>query len=88
MDFNTDSLLKNIQEKLSHEFGEKLMFFGLQGSYARHEETDKSDIDFVIILTELTFEDIKNYKKIIEKYPFKEKFCGFLSGIMLLLSPH
>ena len=81
MDFNTDSLLKNIKEELSHEFGEKLMFFGLQGSYARHEETDKSDIDFVIILTELTFEDIKNYKKIIEKYPFKEKFCGFLSGI-------
>lgn len=80
MDFNTDFLLKDIHEKLFAAFGEKLLFLGLQGSYARHEETDFSDIDFVVILNELTFEDIKNYKKIIETYPFKEKFCGFLSG--------
>lgn len=37
-------------QKLEETFGERVWFVGLQGSYSRGEETEKSDIDMVVIL--------------------------------------
>lgn len=75
-----NNLLEKLKDKLTDIFGEKLLFFGLQGSYARGEATANSDIDLVVILDKLTFEDLKTYKNILDEFPEKEKFCGFISG--------
>ncbi len=68
--------LKILQER----FGKRLLFVGLQGSYNRGEATPDSDIDLVVVLDELQFKDLKIYRSIIERLPYKEKACGFISG--------
>ncbi len=66
--------------RLNEVFGERVWFAGLQGSRARGEATDTSDIDTVVILDELTMEDIGIYNKMLDTLPDRELICGFLSG--------
>lgn len=80
MAFNIKKWLNIAIEKLQQTFDEKLLFVGLQGSYNRGEATPESDIDLVVILEELNFENLKQYRKIIDKMPNKEMACGFISG--------
>ena len=80
MSFDVDIWLDTTIEKLQEKFSQNLLFVGLQGSYNRGEATDSSDIDLVVILENLTFEDLKNYRLIIDSMPHKEKACGFISG--------
>lgn len=65
---------------LDDTFKERIYFVGLQGSYARGEATDKSDIDMVVILDELSADDIKIYNSMLDTLPHRELICGFLSG--------
>ena len=67
-------------------FGDRLQFVGLQGSYARGEATETSDIDLVVILDELSHDDIRKYNALIDKMPQRELTCGFLSGKKELLN--
>lgn len=71
-----DVFLYNLKE----EFGERIWFVGLQGSYARDEATEKSDIDIVVILDEISIIDIKKYNKLLDKLPNRDFICGFISG--------
>ena len=66
--------------KLEETFGERVRFVGLQGSYGRGEATEKSDIDTVVILDELSASDIKVYNDMLDTLPEWELICGFLSG--------
>ena len=72
----TDKFLKALDEV----FHNRIYFVGLQGSYSRGEATDKSDIDMVVILDELSAEDIKTYNEMLDTLPNRELICGFLSG--------
>ena len=65
---------------LRETFGGRVWFAGLQGSYARDEATDSSDIDLVVILDELTAEDIASYDAMLDSLDHRELVCGFLSG--------
>ena len=80
MSFDVDIWLDTTIEKLQEKFSQNLLFVGLQGSYNRGEATESSDIDLVVILENLTFEDLKRYRLIIDSLPHKEKACGFISG--------
>ena len=80
MDFDINNWLNIALEKLQEKFAEKLLFVGLQGSYNRNEATESSDIDLVVVLDNLTFDDLKTYRFIIDNMPSKEKACGFISG--------
>lgn len=80
MVFNVDNWLNNILEKLKEAFAERLLFAGLQGSFNRGEATPQSDIDLVVILDVVKFDDLKKYRHIIDSMPHKEKACGFISG--------
>ena len=71
-----DSFLQALQAT----FGERVWFVGLQGSYARGEATDKSDIDPVVILDTLTSADIQTYGAMLDSLHHRELVCGFLSG--------
>jgi len=80
MDFDIGYWLNLAVERLNENFGGRLLFVGLQGSYSRGEATENSDIDLVVILDVLNFEDLKLYRKIMTEIPYSEKACGFISG--------
>lgn len=65
---------------LEHTFGNRIWFVGLQGSYARGEATENSDIDIVVILDTLLASDIQAYHKMLDTLPNRPLICGFLSG--------
>ena len=67
-------------QKLNEVFASRAWFVGLQGSYGRGEATETSDIDVVVILDELSAEDIQAYNDILDTLPHRELICGFLSG--------
>ena len=80
MDFNITIWLNELEEKLKETFKNNLLYIGLQGSYARGEADNNSDIDVVVILDRLSIRDLQAYKFIINTMPHKEKSCGFISG--------
>ena len=61
-------------------FGNRVWFVGLQGSFARGEATETSDIDMVVILDELSVSDVATYNAMLDTLPHRELICGFLSG--------
>ena len=65
---------------LTETFGERVWFVGLQGSYGRNEATDSSDIDVVVILDELSADDVGVYNAMLDTLPHRELACGFISG--------
>ncbi|MEA5051757.1 MAG: nucleotidyltransferase domain-containing protein [Oscillospiraceae bacterium] len=67
-------------ERLDAAFGARVRFAGLQGSYARGEATEDSDIDLVVILDELSPADIRAYGGLLDAMPDRRRACGFLSG--------
>ncbi len=67
-------------QALTENFGERVWFVGLQGSYARGEATESSDIDTVVILDELSALDIQKYNAMLDTLPNRDLICGFLSG--------
>ena len=73
--------MQNFLQTLNGAFDEnRVLFVGLQGSYGRVEATETSDIDVVVILDELSAEDIKSYNAMLDTLPHRELICGFLSG--------
>ena len=71
-----DCFMKSIHEN----FENRVWFVGLQGSYGRGEATETSDIDVVVILDELSADDIQTYHNMLDTLPHRERICGFLSG--------
>ncbi len=65
---------------LNDQFGDRVWFVGLQGSFARGEATENSDIDMVVILDELSASDVATYNTMLDTLPHRELICGFLSG--------
>lgn len=80
MTININEWLNLAIEKLQKAFQERLLFVGLQGSYNRGEASSESDIDLVVIVDEMSFQDLKDYREMIGKMPHKELACGFISG--------
>lgn len=76
---------KTLTEKLLAAFGDRVVFIGLQGSRGRGEARPSSDIDMVVVLNEMTFEDLSAYGALLESMPEKELACGFISGKKELL---
>ena len=72
--------MDNFLKALNDYFGNRVWFVGLQGSYGRGEAAEKSDIDVVVILDELSAMDIQNYNNMLDTLPHRELICGFLSG--------
>ena len=67
-------------QTLNKTFANRVWFVGLQGSYARGEATETSDIDIVVILDELSAMDIRTYNAMLDTLSNRELICGFLSG--------
>lgn len=73
-------------QALENTFPERIWFVGLQGSYSRAEATETSDIDIVVVLDELTAQDVQIYGAMLDTLPHRELICGFLSGKQEILN--
>jgi predicted nucleotidyltransferase len=81
MQININFWVQEYLSKLKSLFGSRLVFVGLQGSYGRGEATDDSDIDVVVILDHTEPEDLKAYGEMLNSLPYRNKVCGFISGM-------
>ena len=63
-----------------HTFAERIYFVGIQGSYARGEANETSDIDVVLILDEVSATDLEKYDSMLNSLQHRELVCGFVSG--------
>ena len=75
-----EAWIKEFTNKAEETFSDRVWFIGLQGSYARGDATEKSDIDVVFILDELRANDLKIYSDMLDALPNRELVCGFVSG--------
>lgn len=73
-------------ERLKFRFGARLRFVGLQGSRARDEAREDSDIDVVVVLDELHARDLEVYREVLNGLPWRARVCGFVSGWKELLN--
>lgn len=83
---NLDDWISEFVKNLRQEFGDRIWFIGLQGSYARGEATDASDLDVVVILDEFEISDAKKYSALLDELPQRNLICGFISGKNELLN--
>lgn len=77
---NMTQWLNQFHQALERSFPNRVCFLGLQGSYARGDATENSDIDVVVILDEVSVQDIQTYRDMLDTLPHRELICGFLSG--------
>ena len=77
---NAEVYLNSLIAKLKEAFGDRLVYVGLQGSYLRGEATETSDIDPMVVIDQLTRQDLDTYRAIIEQLPEPENSCGFICG--------
>ena len=78
--FDLNKYLQDLISECKSAFGCRLLYVGLQGSYMRGEETEKSDLDVMVILEDFSVEDMDVYRGILEKIGYFEKSCGFICG--------
>lgn len=81
-----EAWMQELAGKLTDQFGPRLLFLGLQGSYGRGEATEDSDIDVVTVLDRVELSDLDAYRAIVRRMPEGEKACGFLCGVEELKS--
>ena len=78
--------MRELIGKLQEAFGCRIVFVGLQGSRARGEAHDGSDIDAVVLLDSICADDLVVYRGIIGEMPHHELACGFIGSEAALSS--
>ncbi|MEQ8170985.1 MAG: nucleotidyltransferase domain-containing protein [Candidatus Eremiobacterota bacterium] len=81
MDFNVNEWLDLLMYHLRETFGERLLFAGHTGSFARGEAGENSDIDVNVVLDKVDIEDLIAYRQIVKKMPLSKKACGFICSV-------
>ncbi len=74
------SWVAQFSQLLKGSFGERLRFVGYQGSYARGEATQSSDLDIVAVLDHVDTDDLDVYRELVGSMEQGELACGFLCG--------
>jgi len=65
---------------LEGSFNSRLLYVGLQGSYLRNEANENSDIDIMVIIDDLSINDLELYKKAVGSNGNSDKAYGFICG--------
>ena len=79
--FETDVYIPALIELLKAAYKERLLYVGLQGSYLRGEATEHSDIDIMIVISDMSAADLAKYREAISSLEDYDKSCGFICGI-------
>lgn len=75
-----DVWTNDLIDQLKTEFKERLVLVGLQGSRARGEQREDSDIDIVVVIEDLNADDLVSYRSIVQRMPHAELACGFIGS--------
>lgn len=75
-----DTWMNDLIDQLKTEFKERLVLVGLQGSRARGEQREDSDIDIVVVIEDLNADDLVSYRSIVQRMPHAELTCGFIGS--------
>lgn len=78
--FDVQSYLARLTALLREAYGARLVYVGLQGSYMRGEATEKSDIDVMAVVDDLSPSDLDAYRRAINELEEPEKSCGFIGS--------
>ena len=78
--FRIDEYIDELTDKLINAFGKRLEYVGLQGSYLRHEETKNSDNDNMVVIDNISVEDLNTYQKSLISIGNYDKSCAFICG--------
>ncbi len=73
-----EKYISELLGQLRQEFAERLVYVGLQGSYLRGEAHENSDLDIMVVIDELSVQDLEAYRAIIQSLPHSDKSCGFI----------
>ena len=79
--FKTDDYISALIELLKPIYHERLLYVGLQGSYLRGEATNHSDIDIMVVISDMSVADLAKYREAISSLEDYDKSCGFICGI-------
>ena len=79
--FKTDVYITALIELLKTAYKERLLYVGLQGSYLRGEATEHSDIDIMVVISDMSVTDLTKYREAISSLEDYDKSCGFICGI-------
>ena len=79
--FNTDVYIPSLIELLKADYHERLLYVGLQGSDLRGEATEHSDIDIMVVISDMSVADLAKYREAISSLKGYDKSCGFICGI-------
>ena len=72
--------LDDLVAALRARFGARLLYVGLQGSRLRGEARKDSDIDVMLVLEGLTYEDLTAYRALLQALGQFDLACGFVCG--------
>lgn len=75
---NVENYCSSLLLRLRQQYGSRLTYIGLQGSYLRNEATETSDIDIMVVIDQLSVADLDTYRSIIRSLGNFEKSCGFI----------
>lgn len=78
--FELEAWLSEWRAAVMGSFAGRVRFLGIQGSRARGEARDESDIDAVLVLDKLAPGDVFAYRSAVAGLPERDKLCGFVSG--------
>lgn len=78
--FQAEQYLSSLTALLKQAFEDRLLYVGLQGSYLRGEATENSDIDIMVVVKDLTCEDLTQYRRAIQSLEGYDLSCGFICG--------
>ena len=78
--FCAQNYLSRLTALLQKAYGKRLIYVGLQGSYLRNEATDHSDIDIMVVIDNITPDDLSAYRQAIFQLEDPELSCGFICG--------
>jgi predicted nucleotidyltransferase len=78
---NADDYIASLMELLKNAYHGRLLYVGLQGSYVREEATESSDIDIMVVVRDITVDDLRRYRSAISTLEGCDKSCGFICGL-------
>ena len=73
-----EAYIAQLKDALLRQFGARLVYMGLQGSYLRGEANEHSDIDIMIVLDALSVADLDAYHGIVKSMDYAHLSCGFI----------
>lgn len=76
--FHVSQYMTKLIALLLKQYGDRLTYVGLQGSYLRGEQTEYSDLDIMVVIDKLSVDDLDAYRDIIHSLEDPDKSCGFI----------